>query len=191
MSRSIPLFTQFPFIIQILSLIPEWVLLWAYPRGQMFKIFKQVSYFFFWAEIAFFFFFGIMLITLLPVKRGQKTTFAGQWQRQKTKKIRRALPAVMRRPLSSTTLLRATCPSRKGQRSGSQKKPRSYSEAARPAPRAPSGLRPSTSSPGLNCAPSWKRSCESHYLTGPRACRLGQSSSNRHPCRPSSRSRCG
>ncbi|KAK4222262.1 cytochrome P450 [Podospora fimiseda] len=39
--RSIPLFTQFPSIIRVLSLIPESVLLWAYPRGQMFNIFKQ------------------------------------------------------------------------------------------------------------------------------------------------------
>ncbi|KAK3934316.1 cytochrome p450 [Diplogelasinospora grovesii] len=39
--RSIPLFTGFPWIVQIVAHIPERVLLWAYPRGQMFNVFKQ------------------------------------------------------------------------------------------------------------------------------------------------------
>ncbi|KAK0614968.1 cytochrome P450 [Bombardia bombarda] len=39
--RSIPLFTGFPWLVQVLSLIPERLLLWAYPRGQMFNIFKD------------------------------------------------------------------------------------------------------------------------------------------------------
>ncbi|PTB66041.1 cytochrome P450 [Trichoderma citrinoviride] len=39
--RSIPLFTGFPQIIQILSLLPESLLLKIYPKGQMFNIFRQ------------------------------------------------------------------------------------------------------------------------------------------------------
>nr|WNZ75843.1 hypothetical protein [Trichoderma harzianum] len=39
--RSIPLFTGFPQIIQVLSLLPESLLLWVYPKGQMFNIFRQ------------------------------------------------------------------------------------------------------------------------------------------------------
>ncbi|KAK3337578.1 cytochrome P450 [Cercophora scortea] len=39
--RSIPLFTGFPWLVRVVSLIPERVLLWAYPRGQMFNIFKD------------------------------------------------------------------------------------------------------------------------------------------------------
>ncbi|KAL7793173.1 cytochrome P450 [Trichoderma ceciliae] len=41
--RSIPLFTGFPQIIQVLSLFPEKLLLWVYPKGQMFNVFRQVS----------------------------------------------------------------------------------------------------------------------------------------------------
>jgi len=41
--KSIPLFTGFPWIVQIASILPENVLLWAFPRGQMFNIFKDVS----------------------------------------------------------------------------------------------------------------------------------------------------
>ncbi|KAK3695836.1 cytochrome P450 [Podospora appendiculata] len=39
--RSIPLFTGFPWLVRVVGLIPERVLLWAYPRGQMFNIFKD------------------------------------------------------------------------------------------------------------------------------------------------------
>ncbi|UKZ75992.1 hypothetical protein TrVFT333_003688 [Trichoderma virens FT-333] len=39
--RSIPLFTGFPQLIQFLSLLPESLLLWIYPKGQMFNIFRQ------------------------------------------------------------------------------------------------------------------------------------------------------
>ncbi|KAK4109141.1 cytochrome P450 [Canariomyces notabilis] len=39
--RSIPLFMAFPWIIRILSTIPESVLLWVYPRGQAFKNLSQ------------------------------------------------------------------------------------------------------------------------------------------------------
>ncbi|KAK0701924.1 cytochrome P450 [Lasiosphaeria miniovina] len=39
--RSIPLFTGFPWLVRVVSWIPESVLLWAYPRGQMFNIFKE------------------------------------------------------------------------------------------------------------------------------------------------------
>ncbi|KAI1498012.1 cytochrome P450 [Biscogniauxia marginata] len=38
--RSIPLFTGFPLIVQLVSYIPERVLLWAFPRGHMFNVFK-------------------------------------------------------------------------------------------------------------------------------------------------------
>lgn len=41
--RSIPLFTGFPWFVRVISVIPERVLLWAYPRGQMFNIFFEVS----------------------------------------------------------------------------------------------------------------------------------------------------
>ncbi|RYP69919.1 hypothetical protein DL771_005812 [Monosporascus sp. 5C6A] len=40
--RSIPLFTGFPWMVQILSYVPENVLLWAYPRGQVFNVFKRI-----------------------------------------------------------------------------------------------------------------------------------------------------
>lgn len=43
-ARCIPLFTQFPLVIRVMSFIPEWVILRAYPQGRMFKIFRQVSY---------------------------------------------------------------------------------------------------------------------------------------------------
>ncbi|POR34245.1 Uncharacterized protein TPAR_05573 [Tolypocladium paradoxum] len=39
--RSIPLFTRFPVIYKIVSLIPDKVLLWAYPRGQRFNILRR------------------------------------------------------------------------------------------------------------------------------------------------------
>ncbi|KAI0548664.1 cytochrome P450 [Xylaria curta] len=39
--RSIPLFTAFPLLVQILSYIPEPVIMWAYPRGQVFSIFSN------------------------------------------------------------------------------------------------------------------------------------------------------
>ncbi|KAH7309215.1 cytochrome P450 [Stachybotrys elegans] len=38
--RSTPLLTGFPWIVQLINLIPEKVVLWAYPTGQMFNIFK-------------------------------------------------------------------------------------------------------------------------------------------------------
>ncbi|KAF2735645.1 cytochrome P450 [Polyplosphaeria fusca] len=41
--RSIPLFTGFPEIVRIVSCIPEKVLLWVFPRGQMFNTFKDVA----------------------------------------------------------------------------------------------------------------------------------------------------
>jgi hypothetical protein len=57
--RSLPLFTAFPFIVRyetqgsfsnlpthltsVVSLVPEAVLLWAYPRGQLFKSFSDVG----------------------------------------------------------------------------------------------------------------------------------------------------
>ncbi|KAF2786944.1 cytochrome P450 [Melanomma pulvis-pyrius CBS 109.77] len=41
--RSIPLFTGFPQIIQVVSLLPESFLLWAYPKGQMMNTFKVVA----------------------------------------------------------------------------------------------------------------------------------------------------
>ncbi|KAF1962999.1 cytochrome P450 [Byssothecium circinans] len=41
--RSIPLFTGFPIIVRIVNYIPESVLLWAFPRGQMFNKFKMVA----------------------------------------------------------------------------------------------------------------------------------------------------
>ncbi|EGE08994.1 trichodiene oxygenase [Trichophyton equinum CBS 127.97] len=40
--RSIPLFTAFPWIVQVVSFIPESILLRAFPRGQMFNNFKEV-----------------------------------------------------------------------------------------------------------------------------------------------------
>ncbi|KAI0812130.1 cytochrome P450 [Xylaria sp. FL0064] len=39
--RSIPLFTAFPLLVQILSYIPENILMWAYPRGRVFSIFSN------------------------------------------------------------------------------------------------------------------------------------------------------
>ncbi|KAI1443094.1 cytochrome P450 [Annulohypoxylon stygium] len=39
--RSIPLFTNLPWIIRIVRAIPESFLLWAFPRGQMFQKFAQ------------------------------------------------------------------------------------------------------------------------------------------------------
>ncbi|KAF2203658.1 cytochrome P450 [Delitschia confertaspora ATCC 74209] len=41
--RSIPLFTGFPWIVQIVSYIPENILLALYPRGQVFNKFKEVA----------------------------------------------------------------------------------------------------------------------------------------------------
>ncbi|KAM5485587.1 hypothetical protein McanCB56680_001888 [Microsporum canis] len=41
--RSIPLFTAFPWIVQVVSFIPESILLRAFPRGQMFNNFKDVA----------------------------------------------------------------------------------------------------------------------------------------------------
>ncbi|DAA75510.1 TPA_exp: Uncharacterized protein A8136_1584 [Trichophyton benhamiae CBS 112371] len=41
--RSIPLFTAFPWIVQVVSFIPESILLRAFPRGQMFNNFKEVA----------------------------------------------------------------------------------------------------------------------------------------------------
>ncbi|KAK2823885.1 hypothetical protein FQN49_007522 [Arthroderma sp. PD_2] len=41
--RSIPLFTAFPWIVQVVSFIPESILLKAFPRGQMFNTFKDVA----------------------------------------------------------------------------------------------------------------------------------------------------
>lgn len=41
--RSLPLFTGFPSLIQIVGLIPEKVLLWAFPSGQNFKEFKKIA----------------------------------------------------------------------------------------------------------------------------------------------------
>lgn len=40
---SIPLFTGFPWIVQIVSRIPMGVLLWAFPQGQVFNDFKNVA----------------------------------------------------------------------------------------------------------------------------------------------------
>ncbi|KAI0420251.1 cytochrome P450 [Xylaria grammica] len=39
--RSIPLFTAFPLLVQILSYIPESVLMWAYPQGRVFSVFSN------------------------------------------------------------------------------------------------------------------------------------------------------
>ncbi|CAN8097128.1 unnamed protein product [Discula destructiva] len=39
--RSIPLFTGFPWIVQLVSFFPESFLLWAFPQGQMFNIFRD------------------------------------------------------------------------------------------------------------------------------------------------------
>ncbi|KAF2248555.1 cytochrome P450 [Trematosphaeria pertusa] len=40
---SIPLFTGFPWIVQLVSRIPMSVLLWAFPQGQVFNDFKNVA----------------------------------------------------------------------------------------------------------------------------------------------------
>lgn len=40
---SIPLFTAFPLLVQIMALIPESIILWAYPSGQIFNKFKDVA----------------------------------------------------------------------------------------------------------------------------------------------------
>ncbi|KAF2008686.1 cytochrome P450 [Aaosphaeria arxii CBS 175.79] len=41
--RSLPFFTGFPFLIQILSYIPESFLMWAMPRAQVFNKFKTIA----------------------------------------------------------------------------------------------------------------------------------------------------
>ncbi|KAK7935352.1 hypothetical protein PG985_000847 [Apiospora marii] len=38
--RSIPLFTGFPWLVQLVAHIPEDILLWAFPRGHVFNVFK-------------------------------------------------------------------------------------------------------------------------------------------------------
>lgn len=43
MVLSIPLFTGFPWIVQVVSHIPMSVLLWAFPQGQVFNDFKVVA----------------------------------------------------------------------------------------------------------------------------------------------------
>ncbi|ESZ98217.1 putative cytochrome P450 [Sclerotinia borealis F-4128] len=42
--RSIPLFTGFPSLVQMLGYIPESVLLWAFPQGQSFTRFKTIAH---------------------------------------------------------------------------------------------------------------------------------------------------
>ncbi|KKK19852.1 CND11p, partial [Aspergillus ochraceoroseus] len=41
--RSIPLFTGLPWIVRVVSYVPDSFLLWAFPRGQVFNEFKRVA----------------------------------------------------------------------------------------------------------------------------------------------------
>ncbi|QSZ30614.1 hypothetical protein DSL72_000171 [Monilinia vaccinii-corymbosi] len=43
-ARSVPLFTGFPLLVQILGYIPESILLWAFPQGQHFTRFKTIAH---------------------------------------------------------------------------------------------------------------------------------------------------